>query len=144
MRMYVNGEFVSEKHRTDGQLGNFAGFPLEIGHYVASRSQEYKGLLDELRVYRRALSVDRIAEESQKQATVVGIKARVNRPEWIMSNAWMIPTSTNLVHTETRCDRRWKPGDSQIVAAMFSAPGHRIRVTGRTSLPALRKSAERD
>ena len=81
MRMYVNGEFVSEKQRTDGELGDFAGSPLEIGHYVASRSQKYKGLLDELRVYRIALSAERIAEEFEKQAAAVGIVARVNRPE---------------------------------------------------------------
>ncbi|MFN0199237.1 MAG: LamG-like jellyroll fold domain-containing protein [Planctomycetaceae bacterium] len=73
LRMYVNGQLASEKERTDGELGNYAGSPLEIGHYVASRSQKFKGQLDEFRIYRVALSAEKIAEEFQKQSAVLGV-----------------------------------------------------------------------
>ncbi|MDA0832509.1 MAG: hypothetical protein O2955_20570 [Planctomycetota bacterium] len=71
--MYVNGQLMSEKERTDGELGNYAGSPLEIGHYVASRTQKYKGLLDEFRIYRVALSAEKIAQEFASQSAEVGL-----------------------------------------------------------------------
>jgi TolB protein len=74
LRLFLNGKLMCEKDRTDGALGNFAGSPLEIGHYVASRTQKFKGLLDELRIYRVALPAERIAEEFQRQLAVMGIK----------------------------------------------------------------------
>ncbi|MFN0053195.1 MAG: LpqB family beta-propeller domain-containing protein [Planctomycetales bacterium] len=65
--LYVNGQLAAERARTDGALGATAGFPLELGHYNQSRTQKFRGRLDEIRIYNRALPKEEIAQEYERQ-----------------------------------------------------------------------------
>lgn len=72
MRLYVDGKLSGELPRTDGKLGAVEGHPLELGQYVASKSQRLTGDLDEIRLYRRALSAKEIAELVETHRGQVG------------------------------------------------------------------------
>ncbi len=74
MRIYVNGQLAGHLERTDGKLGSVESHPLEFGHYVASRSQRFAGELDEVRLYRRALTTNEIAESATKERVRVGVE----------------------------------------------------------------------
>jgi TolB protein len=73
MLIFVNGKLSAQQERTDGKLGAVDSFPLNFGHYVASNSQWLKGDLDEIRLYRRALTADEIARLSDEQRPKVGV-----------------------------------------------------------------------
>ncbi len=72
--IYVNGMLSAEKARTDGAIGSVTAHPLELGHYNVSKTQKYSGLMDEVRILRRALTADEIASEYARQATLVSGK----------------------------------------------------------------------
>jgi hypothetical protein len=71
--LFVNGKLSGQMERTDGKLGAVEGFPLEFGHYVASKSQRMSGDLDEARLYRRALSAEEIIRLTDEQRPQVGV-----------------------------------------------------------------------
>lgn len=70
-RIYVDGKLSSESSRNDGAIGAAAGYPLEFGHYVATKSQPFHGQMDEIRLEQRALSVDQIRQEYERQHKLV-------------------------------------------------------------------------
>ena len=72
--VYVNGKLSADRERNDGAIGAVLGYPLELGHYCASKTQNFKGRLDEVRIYNRALSPDEIQTEFAKQGKVVAGK----------------------------------------------------------------------
>jgi hypothetical protein len=74
MRIHVNGRLAGQMERTDGRLGSVDSHPLEFGHYVASRSQRFAGELDEVRLYRRALTADEIADSASKERARIGVE----------------------------------------------------------------------
>lgn len=65
--IYLDGKLSAERDRTDGQIGSAAGYPLDLGHYVTTKSQQFRGRMDEVRVYNRPLSADEIAKEYRSQ-----------------------------------------------------------------------------
>ena len=69
--LYVNGELAAQRDRADGAIGAVSAYPLEIGHYCASKTQQFKGRLDEIRLYSRALSPQEIAAEFKEQGLAV-------------------------------------------------------------------------
>ena len=71
LSLYVNGQLAAERDRGDGAIGAVSAYPLEIGHYCASKSQQFKGRLDEVRLYNRALSRQEIAVEFEQQSPTV-------------------------------------------------------------------------
>jgi TolB protein len=71
LRVYVDGQLSAEQERTDGAIGSVAGHSLELGHYVASRTQQFQGRLDEVRLYNKALSAEDIAREYATQRKLV-------------------------------------------------------------------------
>ena len=71
--IFVDGKLSGRQERTDGKLGAVQGFPLEFGHYVASKSQRLHGEVDEIRLYRRDLSAKEIAELARDQRSQVGV-----------------------------------------------------------------------
>lgn len=73
MLIYVNGKLSGRFERTDGKLGSVESHPLEFGNYVGSRSQRFAGELDEIRLYRRALSAEEIAKSTEEQRSRVGV-----------------------------------------------------------------------
>lgn len=73
MLIYVNGKPAGRMERTDGKLGGVEGYPLEFGHYVGSKSQRFAGEMDEIRLYRRALSAEEIAKSAEDQRAIVGV-----------------------------------------------------------------------
>ena len=71
--LYVNGERSAERDRKDGGIGAAQAYPLEIGHYCASKTQQFQGRLDEIRIYKRALPAEEIRAEFERQTQdVVG------------------------------------------------------------------------
>ncbi len=74
LSLYINGKLSSEKPRIDGAIGSVAAHPLELGHYNLSKSQKYAGLMDEVRILRRALSAEEVAGEYARQATLIGAR----------------------------------------------------------------------
>ena len=74
--MFIDGKLTAERARTDGALGGVAGYPLEIGHYTASRTQNFRGRIDELRLYNRALSVEEVQQEFERQLPLVDAERR--------------------------------------------------------------------
>ena len=73
-RIYLDGKLSAESSRNDGAIGAAAGYPLEFGHYVASKTQWFHGQLDEVRLEQRALSADQIRMEFERQRKLVGIE----------------------------------------------------------------------
>lgn len=71
LSLYVNGQLAGTKRRTDGTLGATAAYPLELGCYNAARSQWLAGQLDELRIYKRALSAAELDAEYKSQSAKV-------------------------------------------------------------------------
>lgn len=67
MRIYVDGQLSAEQSRPDQAIGAVDGFPLVLGHYVASQSQWFRGQLDEIRLDRRALTSDQVQEAFREQ-----------------------------------------------------------------------------
>lgn len=67
----INGKISAEQPRNDGAIGGVADYPLEIGHYSASRTQNFRGRLDEIRIYNRALSPREIEQEYERQTPLV-------------------------------------------------------------------------
>lgn len=66
-RIYVNGQLSGESPRTDGSIGAAIGYPLEFGHYVASKTQWFHGQLYEVRLAAIAWSAERVAKEYEQQ-----------------------------------------------------------------------------
>jgi len=64
MRLYVDGKLVKERP-LDHAWGDPAGKPLSIS---GTGTQQYKGLVDEVRIYNRALSPDEIRKLAQIDA----------------------------------------------------------------------------
>jgi hypothetical protein len=71
LAIFVDGTLSVERERTDGGIGAVRGYPLELGHYCASKTQQFKGRLDEVRLYSRVLSAKEIQEEFAKQRKAV-------------------------------------------------------------------------
>ena len=60
MKLYVNGEFIGEGN---GALGSTAGYPLHIGECgYHGASENIKAIIDEVRIYNRALSEEEIQD----------------------------------------------------------------------------------
>jgi len=64
MRLYVDGELVKEQP-LEREWGDPAGKPLSIS---GTGAQQYRGLVDEVRVYNRALSPDEVRKLAQTDA----------------------------------------------------------------------------
>ena len=71
LSIYLNGQLSAESVRTDGAIGAAEGLPLVLGHYVATKTQPFRGQLDEIRLDRRALSAGQIEEAFQAQRPLV-------------------------------------------------------------------------
>ncbi|MBI3864000.1 MAG: PD40 domain-containing protein [Planctomycetia bacterium] len=69
--LYVDGELSAARERTDGGIGAVNVYPLELGHYVASKTQQFQGRLDEIRIYNRALPAQGIQAEFRRQKALV-------------------------------------------------------------------------
>jgi TolB protein len=69
--LYVDGQLAAESDRTDGAIGSVIAYPVELGHYCASKTQQFKGRLDEVRLYNRALSQGDIVKEYEQQGPLV-------------------------------------------------------------------------
>jgi TolB protein len=67
LALYIDGKLSIERERIDGSLGAVNVYPLDLGHYVASRTQQFQGRMDEVRVYSRALPFAEIAAEHAAQ-----------------------------------------------------------------------------
>jgi TolB protein len=65
--IYLDGKLSAERDRPDGQIGSAAGYPLDLGHYVTTKSQQFRGRMDEVRVFNRPLTADEIAKEYRSQ-----------------------------------------------------------------------------
>ena len=72
LRIFIDGKLSASQMRTDGKIGAAAGYGLELGCYVATRSQYYIGELDELRIYAGALSAVDLARLYEAERTHVG------------------------------------------------------------------------
>jgi dipeptidyl aminopeptidase/acylaminoacyl peptidase len=70
-RIYLDGKLSAESARNDGAIGAVAGYPLDFGHYVATKSQPFVGQIDEVRLEQRALSADQIRQEFARQRKLV-------------------------------------------------------------------------
>lgn len=70
-RIYLDGKLSAESSRNDRVIGAAAGYPLEFGHYVATKSQWFHGQIDEVRLEQRALSADQIRQEFDRQRKLV-------------------------------------------------------------------------
>ena len=70
-RIYVDGKLSAESSRNDGAIGAAAGYPLDFGHYVATKSQPFHGQLDEIRWEQRALTADQVRQEFERQRKLV-------------------------------------------------------------------------
>ena len=64
VREYINGELAKDGQATGAPLG--VGRPLEVGAWSQYAGYNYKGLIDEFRVYDRALSFAEIQELSRQ------------------------------------------------------------------------------
>ena len=71
LAVFVNGNRSAQRDRNDGAIGAVTSYPLEIGHYGVSRTQKFHGRIDELRVYRRALTDIEITKEYDHQGRYV-------------------------------------------------------------------------
>lgn len=69
--VYIDGALSAERPRTDGALGSTAGFALQLGRYTASNSQNFRGALDEVRIYGRALSTDELRQQFAEQSALI-------------------------------------------------------------------------
>jgi TolB protein len=56
LAIYVNGKLSAVRPRTDAAIGAVDAYPLEIGHYNVSKTQNFHGRLDEIQIYRKSLS----------------------------------------------------------------------------------------
>jgi len=74
LAIFVDGKLSAERERTDGGIGAVLGYPLELGHYCASKTQQFKGRLDDVRIYSRALTPREIAENFATQGKAVAGK----------------------------------------------------------------------
>lgn len=70
-RIFVDGKLSAESSRNDGAIGAAAGYPLDFGHYVATKSQPFHGQIDEVRLFQRALSADQVRQEFERQRKLV-------------------------------------------------------------------------
>lgn len=70
-RIYLDGKLSAESARNDGAIGAAAGYPLEFGHYVASKTQRFHGQIDEVRLEQRALSADQVRQEFDRQQKLI-------------------------------------------------------------------------
>lgn len=70
-RIYLDGKLSAESSRNDGAIGAAAGYPLEFGQYVATKSQWFHGQLDEIRLEQRALSAEQVRQEFDRQRKLV-------------------------------------------------------------------------
>jgi TolB protein len=69
--VYMDGALSAERPRTDGAIGATAGFPLQLGRYMNANSQNFRGRLDEIRIYGRALSADELKQQFDEQSAKV-------------------------------------------------------------------------
>ena len=69
--VYIDGAPSAERPRTDGAIGATAGFPLQLGRYTVSNTQNLRGELDEVRVYGRALSAEELQQQFDDQSLLV-------------------------------------------------------------------------
>lgn len=71
LAIYIDGRLSIERERVDGGIGGTESHPLEIGHYCVSRTQNFRGRLDEIRIYNRALTATDIEREFHEQSSRV-------------------------------------------------------------------------
>src|SRR5262249_17910798 len=71
LAIYMDGKPAGSKARTDGKIGGTQAQPLDLGAYGGGHTQNFRGLLDELRVYRAALGAEDIAREFKAQSAKV-------------------------------------------------------------------------
>lgn len=69
--VYIDGALSAEQPRTDGALGGTSGYPLVLGQYTVSASQRFRGDLDEVRMYGRAVSDEELRQQFDAQAPLV-------------------------------------------------------------------------
>jgi len=55
-KLYIDGQFQS----VSTQTLDISSYPLEFGRYLQSNGYAYKGFLDDVRIYNRALSAGEI------------------------------------------------------------------------------------
>jgi hypothetical protein len=65
--VYLDGVLAAERPRADGAIGATVGFPLQLGRYGTTNSQNFRGELDEIRIYGRALSADELRQQFDEQ-----------------------------------------------------------------------------
>ncbi|MCL5017379.1 MAG: LamG domain-containing protein [Patescibacteria group bacterium] len=61
VRLYINGTFFGLT-TYDGTLGNIGGYSTIIGAYRNDGSRSFPGLIDDVRIYNRALSASEVAQ----------------------------------------------------------------------------------
>lgn len=69
--VYINGKLSAERARADGALGATNAYPLLFGLYTVSKTQQFQGRLDEIRIHGRALTADEVAASYTVQAQIV-------------------------------------------------------------------------
>ena len=74
-RIYVNGK-LARQEPSGGPLGGVAKAPLVLGRYIDQNSGYYKGLLDEVRVYARALGAGEIKKRYRVEKRDVDTRLR--------------------------------------------------------------------
>jgi len=61
LRIYCDGRMVAEKTNASTSIRGVRNQPFDIGALV-NRQNDYKGMMDDLRIYNYALSQDEIAQ----------------------------------------------------------------------------------
>lgn len=103
--LYVDGQLAgSDKHVQTGEY-NVAGRPLVIGYSEESNTHFYKGLVDDVRIYRRALNKIEADSLFREKDPSVGIDERDNVE---LVSAYPNPT-TDKVQLSKICD--WSVSD---------------------------------
>jgi hypothetical protein len=69
--LYVNGQNAAERSRTDGALGATSEHPLHLGHYTPTKTQNYAGRIDEVRLLKRAMPAREVAKAFEEQTPLV-------------------------------------------------------------------------
>ena len=72
--IYVNGVGGTPISKTDGGMGNSTGYSLYLASYISPPNQIFNnGLIDEVRIYNRALSADEVKQHYEQTRRNVGI-----------------------------------------------------------------------
>ncbi|MBM4067484.1 MAG: hypothetical protein FJ271_00860 [Planctomycetes bacterium] len=67
MRIHVDGTLSARKPRSDNAIAAVAGYPLELGRYGPGKSQHLHGMIDEVRIFSRALSPEMLGNSYENE-----------------------------------------------------------------------------